>query len=212
MNSYQINGLLEDWRNYCQGKCELDSAHFLGLFKTNLTDVELKSVFKYFEHAEEMEIRILKVFHAGYLGEYMYLQQPKLLDRQQVIAAAEAWIREQAHFCNTSGEEALAKIASSAEVKFTGRGIFDELQALAQPEDDISDHITHTVWHALPREPATFALVEALYGIAANYNLAWYVVQPLLKMDLDFACYFELWRLGGVGVLTEDVYWVRDES
>lgn len=207
-----MNKLLEDWHDLCSGRRDLDKSHFLGLFKANLTDFDLNSVFKYFEHAEQMESRTREVLHAGCLGEYMYFQQPELSNRQQLIAAADAWIREQARFCSTSGEEAMAKIASSVEVKFTDRGRFEELQALAQPEDDVSDHITHTVWHALPLDPdAIFALVEALYGIAANYNLAWYVVQPLLKMDLDFACYFEFWRLGGAGVLTEDVYWVRDE-
>ncbi len=208
-----MNELLDDWNDLCSGRRELDKSNFLPLFKAGLTDSELSSVFKYFDHAEEMESRTRKILRAGYLGEYVYLQQPKISDRQQVLAAATAWIREQGRFCRHTGEEALATIADSVEVKLIEKKTFDELKAQQQPEDDVSDHITHTVLHSLRDESdAVFALIEAVYGIAANYDLAWYVVQPLLKVDLDFALYFDLWQLGSAGVLTEDLYWVRDGS
>ncbi len=172
-----------------------------------------QSIFRYFDHAEEMESRTRKILGAGYLGEYVYLQQPKIQDRQQLLVAATAWIREQGQFCRHTGEEGLAAIADSVEVKLIDRRTFEELKARQQPEDDVSDHITHAVLHSLRDQPdAAFALVEALYGLAASYDLAWYVVQPLLKMDIDFAIYFDFWRLGGAGVLTEDAYWVRGEN
>lgn len=57
-----------------------------------------------------------------------------------------------------------------------------------------------------------FALVEALYGIAANYNLAWYVVEPRLTAEIDFTKYFEFWRLGGAGVFADSDYLVRDSA
>jgi len=212
-NLKPMNELLDDWNDLCSGRRDLDKSDFLPLFKAGLTDSELSSVFKYFDHAEELESRTRNILRAGYLGEYVYLQQPKIQDRQQVLVAATAWIREQGRFCGHSGEEALATIAGSVAVKIIDRKTFEELNARQQPGDDVSDHITHTVLHSLRDEPdAVFALIEAVYGIAANYDLAWYVVQPLLKVDLDFALYFDLWQLGSAGVLTEDVYWVRDGS
>lgn len=208
-----MNELLDDWNDLCSGRRELDKSNFLPLFKAGLADSELSSVFRYFDHAEEMESRTRKILGAGYLGEYVYLQQPKIQDRQQLLVAATAWIREQGQFCRHTGEEGLAAIADSVEVKLIDRRTFEELKARQQPEDDVSDHITHAVLHSLRDQPdAAFALVEALYGLAASYDLAWYVVQPLLKMDIDFAIYFDFWRLGGAGVLTEDAYWVRGEN
>ena len=208
-----MSELLDDWNDLCPGRRELDKSNFLPLFKAGLTDSELSSVFRYFDHAEEMENRTRKILGAGYLGEYVYLQQPKIQDRQQLLVAATAWIREEGRFCRHTGEEGLAAIADSVEVKLIDRRTFEELKARQQPEDDVSDHITHAVLHSLRDQPdAVFALVEALYGLAASYDLAWYVVQPLLSIDLDFAKYFDFWRLGGRGVLTNSAYLIANRE
>lgn len=208
-----MNELLEDWHNYCQGKCELDKSHFLGLFKTEMTDAELASVFRYFSSAEEMDLRLRKVIEAGYLGAYVYLQRPTLLERADVAAAASAWIQEQGRFCIVSGEETSGRSAVAAKPVFVDKEAFEQARAHAQPEAEISDHIVQTVWWSVPDEPESiFALIEALYGLAADYNLAWYVVQPLLTIDLNFALYFEFWRRGGAGVLTEVGYLIRSED
>lgn len=44
---------------------------------------------------------------------------------------------------------------------------------------------------------------EALYGLAADYHLAFYIMLPLLDMDIDYSLYFEFWKGGGVYALTE---------
>jgi len=208
-----MNQLLDDWNDLCSGRRDFDKSNFLPLFKAGLTDSELSSVFKYFDHADEMESRARKILRAGYLGQYVYLQQPKISDRQQLLVAATAWIREQGRFCRHTGEVTLATIADSVEAKLIDRKTFEELKARQQPEDDVSDHITHTVLHSLRGEPdAVFALVEALYGIAANYDLAWYVVQPLLSIDLDFSRFFDFWEIGGRGVLTETAYLIANRE
>lgn len=55
----------------------------------------------------------------------------------------------------------------------------------------------------------TFALIEAAYGITADSFLAWYITQPLLRINLDFSRYFDFWSSGGAGVLTEEAFLVR---
>jgi len=49
----------------------------------------------------------------------------------------------------------------------------------------------------------TYALFEALYGLAADYYLAWYIGQLLLAFAMDLMPYFELWRIGSKCALTE---------
>jgi hypothetical protein len=205
-----MNELLNDWYDLCEKRKEIDKSHFLALFKSGLSDTELASVFKYFPFAQEMSDRLKRLFKAGHLGEYIYLQPGTVGSQSEVGLAAEAWIREQARFCNAIGEKKLGEIAETVGVKFIQEAEFDELQMVSSPQLELSDNIRHSIWWNLPDEPtAIFALIEALYGVAADYYLAWYVMQPMLKIDLDFDIYLEFWRQGGAGVLTEDAYCVR---
>lgn len=46
--------------------------------------------------------------------------------------------------------------------------------------------------------------MEALYGIAADYYLCWYVMMPMIPLSLNFDPYFSIWSQGARPVLTED--------
>lgn len=45
---------------------------------------------------------------------------------------------------------------------------------------------------------------EALYGLAADYYLAWYVLLPICDTDVDYSSYFEFWVAGGVYEIIEN--------
>jgi len=56
-----------------------------------------------------------------------------------------------------------------------------------------------------------YALFEALYGLAADYYLAWYIGSSLFELDVDFDPYFEFWRMGGRCALTESEFLVSNQ-
>ncbi len=44
---------------------------------------------------------------------------------------------------------------------------------------------------------------EALYGLVADYYLAWFVLTPIFDSQIDYGKYFEFWKGGGKYALTE---------
>ena len=202
-----MNESLKEWLECCAGRLDRDSCNLLGLFKSGLTQSELASVFGPFPHSQEMLRRVNRVLDAGNISGYIYLQQPKLGDSAQVIAAGKQWLAAQVRYCALTGELEVANRVDGIDVEIVGAERFEEAQATPSVNDDLHHHVRQSIWWTLPDEPqANFALVEALYGIAADYDLAWYVMQPLLSIDLDFSKYFDFWRLGGRGMLTDRAY------
>lgn len=205
-----MNELLNDWEKYCQGELEADDSHFLGLFKSGLTEHEVKRALRYFPASGEIERRLRRVLGTGYLGEYMYLQRPGMADINNVTALARSWLDEQAKFCGELGQTELKNLASTANIVFVDEGEFERRRLEDNPGGCIHDYMADEVFMPLVgAPPATFALIEAAYGIAADSLLAWYIAQPLLKIDLDFSRYFDFWSSGGTGVLTEEAFLVR---
>lgn len=157
--------------------------------------------------------RVNRVLDAGHLSGYIYLQQPKLGDSTQVIAAAKQWLAAQVRYCALTGKQEIANRADALDVEIVSAERFEQAQSTPSVNDDLHHHVRQSVWWTLPDEPqANFALAEALYGIAADYDLAWYVMQPLLSIDLDFSKCFDFWRLGGRGVLTDTAYLIANRE
>ncbi len=208
-----MNEILSEWERYCEGDWDVDKSHFLGLFKSGLTDQELRRALRFFSHSDHIEQRIRAALGAGHLGEYAYLQRPTMKDAHRTKVLAQAWLDEQAKFCHELGEADLQHIAQSAEVAFVDRAEYDRIPCEDNPGSWIRGHIADKVFMPLMGSPrTTFALIEAAYGIAADTCLGWYITQPLLKINLHFSKYFDFWRSGGTGVLTRDRFLIlKDE-
>jgi len=205
-----MNKLISEWENYCEGKLEVDKSYFLGLFKAGLTDQEVARVLRYFPAGDLIAERVQTVLKAGYLGEYVYLQGPELKDVDAVRTAARSWLDEQSLFCENLGEGELSALASSAEILFADRADIEKIRSQENPSSIIRGHVANHVFMPLIGSPKpTFALIEAAYGIAADSYLAWYIAQPLLKLEMDLSKYFDFWSVGGDGVLAEDGFYVR---
>ncbi len=54
-------------------------------------------------------------------------------------------------------------------------------------------------------DPVTDALMEALYGIAGDYYLCWYVMSPMTKIPLNLELYLSIWSNGARPLLVEDM-------
>lgn len=204
-----MSELLDDWKHYCQGALDVDKSHFLGLFKTGMTDKELQSALQFFPAPEALKERLNGVLAAGSFGSGLYLKRPAVTDMDKLVTAAKAWLRELERFCASTGENDLRRIAREAKVVLSNDSVIERWRGEDSPNGWIFDHITDSVLIPLAGTArAHYALREALYGIAADYYLAWYIAQPILKVDLDFSKYFEFWKYGGDGVLTEDTFLV----
>lgn len=205
-----MNELLNDWERHCEGELDTDDSHFLGLFKSGMTEQEVKRTLRYFPGSDQVEQGLWRVLRAGYLGEYIYLQRPRMVDISRTSALALTWLDEQANFCAELGQAELQQLASTANIVFVDETEFERKRLQDNPGDWIRDHIADEVFMPLIGAPrTTFALIEAAYGIAADSLLAWYITQPLLKINLDFSKYFDLWRSGGAGVLAEEAFFLR---
>lgn len=208
-----MNQLLNDWEKYCEGELDADDSNFLGLFKSGMTEQEVTRALRYFPGSEQIEQRLWRVLHAGYLGEYMYLQRPQMIDVSRTSALARTWLDELSRFCGQVGQAELQQLAATAGIVFVDEAEFERERLLDNPGGWINDHMADEVFMPLVGAPrTTFALIEAAYGIAADSLLAWYIAQPLLKIDLDFSKYFDFWSSGGAGVLTEEALLVRKGS
>jgi hypothetical protein len=121
-------------------------------------------------------------------------------------------LEELARFCPTAGEVDLGRIAQEAEIVLCSEGEIEKRRAEDNPNAWLFDALTVSGLGPLSGSSRIdYALREALYGIAADYYLAWYIAQPLLQVDIDFSKYFDLWKQGGDGVLTEGAFLIRGD-
>lgn len=196
--------LLRDWCDFCEGVAEFDKSHFLALFKEHSSADELHKIFRYFPCADELQKRAETVFMSGTLEGSAYLL-PLADERRSVedlISKANSWLKEQCLFCKNIGDDELYDISHNAVVEYTTRNVVDAALNSDSPTVWIFELIGDKARATRCMDGGkVYALFEALYGIAADYYLAWYIAAPLMSVDINFECYFEFWRQGGVGAL-----------
>lgn len=199
-----MSSLLEKWVSYCEGIEKYESADFVGLLKSHSTPEELVNILRYFPHSDAIQFRLSEVLNAGSFANRLYLVPVQSTSDETLMIASENWLSERAKFCEITGNQRLSSIASSVTPRFIKN--YDDLPHLQRdlPERWMFDHISDEFWDALPfSKGPVFGLLEAFYGIAADYYLAWYIATPLLDFKLDCSKYFELWRQGGTSILTD---------
>lgn len=200
-----MNNLLNDWTLFCKGKCYFEKSHFLGLFKTQLDDEQLLSVFTGIPLGAELCQRTKNVLNASRLADHLYFQPRSDGDRAFMVYAAKAWLEELSRFCIDRGNVELHGIAANSRVVIQGRNSF---QMPANPDTQagwmlsfVGDEVDFAIGDV---GPVIDALMEALYGIGGDYYLCWYVMMPMIPLSLSFDPYFSIWSEGARPVLTED--------
>ena len=199
-----MNEALQDWLDHCEGKKEGYSCGVLGLFKSGLDSDELDLALAPFPKAAEIKKRLLTVLSAGELGNYAYLQPRGAASSDELLLAARRWLDEQVRYCVEQGDTELHHFAAGARVVLVDQKTYYQELTADQPGAWISEFIGDNVRDVYSDTlPIVHGLNEALYGIAADYDLAYYVMQPLLDCSIDFSVYFDFWRIGGSSILTE---------
>lgn len=202
-----MNMILRDWHDFCSGKKDLDKSCFLGLFKVNLSYKELENVFSYFDQQSELLWRLESVLKQGTLQDRLYLHpmEKNRKNPEYLMDSAMKDLREYRKVYDIDDDVLIYSI-NNAKAVFSNnpRELYglknDGLQVKLVFEflgDCVSDNY-------VSNDKKIYAIAEALYGLAANYRLCWYIMSPLINIDFDFSYYFELWKGGGDYVLTKD--------
>lgn len=200
-----MSSLLEKWFSYCSEGGNYESSDFVGLLRSHSTQEELANILRHFPNADAIQFRLNNVLSAGSFANRLYLFPLRSGSDEALIMASENWLSERSRFCEITGNHRLSLIANSVESRFVKDS--DDLPRLQRslPERWVFDYISDEFWDALPfSKGPVFGLLEAFYGLAADYYLAWYIATPLLDFELDLSKYFELWRQGGISVLTDN--------
>ena len=204
-----VDNLLSDWCAFCEGKAVFDKSHFLGLLKVHGSNEELRHIFGYFPFAEELAGRAASVISSGKIEGSLYLLPKCGAAKEELIQLGGDWLKEQEKICGVLGDSEIIKICHGAQVKFVARQDLDRALQEDIPHywffDEVGDAIRAS---RVSDSDQIYALFEALYGLAADYYIAWYVGRPLFEFEIDLEPYFRFWRAGGKCALTEKAFLV----
>ncbi|KPA99765.1 hypothetical protein [Pseudomonas asplenii] len=203
--------LLSDWCAFCEGKAVFDKSHFFGLFKAHSSNKELRQIFGYFPFVDQLVDRAGSVISSGRMDGSLYLLPRCGAARNEIIQLGGEWLEEQKKICGTLGNSEIFDICRDAQVLFVS---MHDLEASLQQDiphywlfEEVGDAVRAS---RVSDSGQIYALFEALYGLAADYYLAWYVGRPLFDFDIDLGPYFRFWRSGGKCALTEKAFLVSN--
>lgn len=119
-----MNELLNDWLMFSEGLREFEKSHFLGLFKSELDQDQLRSIFSDGPTGAELHRRTKEVLDASILDDCLYFQPKSPADPVVLVSAAKAWLEELAVFCGGRGNTKLQGIAEGARIAIRDRQSF----------------------------------------------------------------------------------------
>lgn len=203
--------LLEDWSAYCRGDAFFDKSHFLGLLKSHNSDEELAVIFSYLPHSGALLEIARTVLSSGNLSTYLL---PKVVaDKQSLLKIGHRWLSEIERSSTMLGDEEIAEVCRHASIELVGEEVLKVALSKDNPNVWFFDLISDSVLENLVSDSEiVYALLEAFYGLSADYYIAWYMASPLINLDIDLSAYFELWSNGGRCVLVEDALYINQLS
>lgn len=200
-----MDSLLEDWVKFCEGKVFFDKSHFLGLLKSHRSHADICEIFSFFPFAEDLVRRLEEVFSFGDIRSSLYLLPNLGGGEGEIIELGGRWLKEQERVCGLLGDSEILGICKSAKVKYVDQVCLENELRKDIPHHWFFGEVGDAVSGSMISDSDQFyALFEALYGVAADYYLSWYVARPLFSFGIDLGAYFEFWRAGGKCALTED--------
>ena len=204
-----VENLLSDWCAFCEGKNEFDKSHFLGLLKDFNTNEDLRMIFGYFPFAETLVGRAASVIESGRSADSLYLLPDGEVNECTLVRLGGEWLKAQENISEALGVFEITEICRSAKVLFVDQQKLERALEQDIPHywlfDEIGDAIRSS---KISESDQVYALFEALYGLAADYYLAWYIARPLFAVDIDLEPYYKFWRAGGRCALTESEFLV----
>lgn len=202
-----MRNLLEDWLAFCKGELDFDKSHFMGLLKSHSSPSDLRAIFGYFPQPDILVRNAEEVLRSGTIAAY--LVPVRVASEGELQKLGRAWLQEMARIAGRLGDAEIAEICRGASVKFVSEEQLDEVLVKDIPYYWLFEEIADSLREGfIDSSKLVYALLEALYGLAADYYLAWYIASPLYEPKLDFTAYFEFWRAGGRCALTDGVMYI----
>ncbi|SFW83245.1 hypothetical protein [Pseudomonas sp. NFACC04-2] len=206
-----MNSLLSDWCAFCEDRAVFDKSYFLGLLKTHSGSEEIRRIFSYFPSSEELVDRTERVLASGDMDSSLYLLPRLKVGNDELIQLGREWLKEQERVCGVLDDSEILSICEEARVLFVNGHDMDHWLQQDIPHYWIFDEVGDAIRGSRVSDAEQiYALFEALYGLAADYYLAWYIGRPLFKFDIDLESYFRFWRAGGRCALTESGFFVTN--
>lgn len=214
-----MNEAISKWKAFCEGGTNYDSSDFIGLLAGKWTDDDLNEILRLVPLKEAVIARLKEVYNSSQDGNYVYLR-PKKEDAgtlDDLATSIERFIDSQRRYLlqfDISSETRKWLERSDIKVTFVST---DELRSF-DPNDDVMPFIREWELEYQKYRPEAMldittadsveyrvmsGINEALYGLAADYHLAWFVMSPLFATEIDYRQYFEFWRKGGECFLTD---------
>ncbi len=206
-----MNSLLSNWCAFCEDRAVFDKSHFLGLLKAHSGSEEIRRIFSYFPSSEELVDSVERVLASGDVETSLYLLPRLKVGSDELIRLGREWLKEQERVCGVLGDSEVLSICEDARVLFVNGHDMDHWLQQDIPHYWVFDEIGDAIRGSRVSDTEQiYALFEALYGLAADYYLAWYVGRPLFKFEIDLEPYFRFWRAGGRCALTESGFFVTN--
>lgn len=214
-----MNDLIAEWEDFCEGNTKHDRSNFIGLLSRNWAVDDLNKIFRRVPLRDAVVDNLRKVYQNSEEERHVYLRPKRELAAtpDELMSIIMNFIDSQRRYlltCDIDQETRTWLERSDIEVSFVntdGLGSVD-------PNDDVRPYIREEESkHRKYRPEARLnirnadsieyrvmsGIKEALYGLASDYYLAWFVLSPLMDAEVDYGKYFEFWRKGGAYALTD---------
>lgn len=200
-----MRNLLADWCAFCEGVAVFDKSHFIGLLKEHSSKDELRTIFRYFPSSDVLAKRAAQVISSGTMAASIYLLPASSASRDEIVRLGCEWLNAQELICRETGDLEILEICRGAKVLFVPDDDLDSVLRQDIPHHWLFDEVGDALRaNKISDSDQIYALLEALYGLAADYYLAWYIAAPLFRVDINLEPYFKFWSSGGRCALTRE--------
>jgi hypothetical protein len=182
--------LLQDWCDYCEGKKEFDSCHFSTLMMETLLegftpelDKFLHEITKYFD--DSIYSTLVKTFSEKPQGE------------NDITYWVERDIREKIKACpSSSNSSIILGIIDNGHFEITSD--YQKLQNARMTDNNTILHESSgdIASNGLASDNRLYALDEIFYNIASDYDLVHALMSGVIKGEIDFSNYLEIYKRG----------------
>lgn len=183
--------IIIDWCQFCEGKNSFDKSHFYTLFWEDISQNDLKEIFKYFPNPDRLFL---------FTNEYLFGKTRRVSEsviNKMLIELALGDLNEKKNLIDSNSN--LSSMLNDIKVEFINDNLFVETSRNNIPYVDFFDAISDKLMDSwIIEDKKTFALYEAFYGLTKNYEMVWYLFKPLLSIDINLEYYFQFTSLGGI--------------
>lgn len=209
-----VDQYVSQWLDYCDGNKSFDYSHFLGLLSGRPTNDQLQVIFNRVPEKDLILNRLSSVYnHAVPDASNLYLKskpptsnaifevenilerffksQKRYLLENDINSETRNWLRT---FIFKARSVELTEID---DLKMSGRNLDHHLLSEEHEFNRYSADTGLKITSGLdPDYRLMSGIREALYGLATDYRLVYYVLSPILETKIDYDLYLELWKSG----------------